>query len=115
MSVSPRVKAEHLIKLHKELEGKSHFGSLLIQYRNGKITGISVKEEFDPLSFIEHCEHPTNRVIVRKKTIPSASKAPGLQADQKKCATDQVDEQSMDKESPKSIEHIEEGEMTAVQ
>lgn len=73
MSAKPRVRAEHLIKLHRELEIKKHFGSVMIHYQDGKITGVTVKDDYDPASFIDRCDNSINRVVVRiKKAIDTA-------------------------------------------
>lgn len=69
MSVQPRVRTEHLIKIHKELEDKRHFGSLLIHYQDGKISAITTKADMNPAAVIEHCENALNRVVIRKSKV----------------------------------------------
>jgi hypothetical protein len=104
MSVQPRIRGEHLAKLHREMEAKKHFGSILIQYQDGKVTGVSVKDEFNTRAFVDYCERPEKRVVVK-------SRPPQEPAHFDK-ETAQIDEQPDNVEQGNSITSNEEGEMT---
>ena len=41
------------------------YGSVLIHFRNGEITGIQDKIDYNPISFIDSVEKPVSRVVVR--------------------------------------------------
>ena len=59
------VKIDHITKhLTKKLK-KGNFGSVLIQIRDGVVTAIIDKSDFNSDAFIDHVEHPVSRVVVR--------------------------------------------------
>lgn len=59
------VKTDHVTKhLAKKLK-KGNYGSVLIQIRDGVITAIIDKSDFNSDAFIDHVEHPVSRVVVR--------------------------------------------------
>lgn len=67
------VTMEHLIKyLNKKMAPRS-YGSVLIHFRNGEVTGITEKIDYNPDSFIETVNKPLIPVIVRscKKKLDS--------------------------------------------
>jgi hypothetical protein len=61
---------EHLVKFLKKKQDTRNFGSVLVHFRDGEITGITEKNDFNAASFVEHVEHPLKRYVVRTKKEP---------------------------------------------
>ncbi len=63
------VTMEHLIKyLNRRMAPKS-YGSVLIHFKNGEITGITEKNDYNPDSFIDTVNKPVSRVGVKSYKI----------------------------------------------
>ena len=68
------VTMEHLIKyLNRRMAPKS-YGSVLIHFRNGEITGITEKNDFNPDSFIDTVTKPVSRVGIKSYKLKKVGK-----------------------------------------
>jgi hypothetical protein len=57
--------------LNKELTSNG-YGSILIHYRNGNITGVQLKRDFNDDALSEYLEKPRKRILIKKTAQNSA-------------------------------------------
>ena len=62
---------ETVVKYLEQKLRKGVYGSVLIHFRDGKITGITEKNDYNLDAFRAHVEHPVKRVVVTNKLSKS--------------------------------------------
>ena len=91
------VKAEHLIKFLKSKMKKSVYGSALIHIRDGEVSGVTWKDDYNSDAFVHHVEQlekKVNRYVVKNKVNISDDDSSDLPKTAEKLSkTDEVDEQ----------------------
>lgn len=61
------VTTEHLKKFLKKKMQQKSYGSVLIHFKDGQITGISDKNDWNTDAFVKHVDQPLTRAVVRIK------------------------------------------------
>lgn len=61
------VTLDHLTKYLKTRMRKGDYGSVLINIKNGEVTQVTEKKDFNGVNFVEHAEKPVTRYILTSK------------------------------------------------